>query len=289
MRAPPESFRPMTGAPARIARSMILQIFSALVSESEPPKTVKSWAKTYTTRPLMRPKPVTKPSPAGRCSCMPKSTQRWRTNLSSSWKVPSSSRRWMRSRAVSLPALCSRSRRSGPPPASASTEIRWSSSMRSRCFASDIKQGLVSDNGSSLGRGFLWGKNAHGKMRGEPDGSEEQHDAKEQLRAHGGGALEGTLERSHVLRGLDKNEHRSEGHRHDEDGAKSGSEDHFHGVAPGPPGSGMKKDSATGEKAECGRRSVIWKPVRASVSRLSAVRTSRRRREWNRLDWRRRI
>ena len=46
MRAPPESFRPMMGAPLTTARSMILQIFSAFVSESDPPKTVKSCAKT---------------------------------------------------------------------------------------------------------------------------------------------------------------------------------------------------------------------------------------------------
>ena len=46
IRAPPESLRPMTGAPFRIARSMILQIFSACASLSEPPNTVKSWEKT---------------------------------------------------------------------------------------------------------------------------------------------------------------------------------------------------------------------------------------------------
>ncbi len=46
MRAPPESFRPTTGAPLRTAWSMILQIFSAYASEREPPYTVKSWAKT---------------------------------------------------------------------------------------------------------------------------------------------------------------------------------------------------------------------------------------------------
>ena len=46
MRAPPESLRPITGAPFFIARSMILQIFSAKVSDSEPPSTVKSCAKT---------------------------------------------------------------------------------------------------------------------------------------------------------------------------------------------------------------------------------------------------
>ena len=36
----------MTGAPFFIARSMTLQIFSACASDSEPPKTVKSCAKT---------------------------------------------------------------------------------------------------------------------------------------------------------------------------------------------------------------------------------------------------
>jgi hypothetical protein len=44
MRAPPESFRPTTGAPTFTAWSMILQILAALVSDSEPPKTVKSCA-----------------------------------------------------------------------------------------------------------------------------------------------------------------------------------------------------------------------------------------------------
>src|SRR5437870_1557050 len=176
----------------------------------------------------MRPKPVTKPSPAGRCSCIPKSTQRCRTNLSSSSKLPSSRRRWMRSRAVSLPVLCSRSRRSGPPPASASSEMRRSSSMRSRCLASGIKLRLGSDNGSSLGSGFLRSKNAHGKMGGEPDGSQEQHDTQEQFRAHGSGALHGRFERSHVLGGSHENKHGPQGHHHDKDGGQNGSEDHFH-------------------------------------------------------------
>src|SRR5580700_9453929 len=121
---------------------------------------------------------------------MPKSTQRCRTNLSSSSNVPSSSSRWMRSRAVSLPALCSRSRRSGPPPASASAERRRSSSMRSLCFAAADKMGFGSDNGSSLGRGGLHGKDAHGEVGGEPHGAEKQYDAEKQLRAHGGSAVQ---------------------------------------------------------------------------------------------------
>src|SRR6266851_1591281 len=216
---------------------------------------------------------------------MPKSTQPWRTNLSSSSKVPSSRRRCMRSRAVSLPALCSRSRRSGPPPASASSEMRRSSSMRSRCLASEIKLDLVSDNGSSLGRGILQGKNAHGEMRGEPDGSEKQHDAEEQLSAHGGGALERRFERSHVFRGLDENEHGPECHRHDEDGGQNGSENHFHRTGIRPPGIGMEKDSATGGKAERRRRSAGRRAINTSDSKLSVNQTNRRRRGWNRWDW----
>jgi hypothetical protein len=46
MRAPPESLMPMTGAPLRMAMSMILQIFSAWTPLRLPPKTVKSWLKT---------------------------------------------------------------------------------------------------------------------------------------------------------------------------------------------------------------------------------------------------
>jgi hypothetical protein len=45
MRAPPESFNPTMGAPIFIAWSMTFTIFAALVSEREPPNTVKSCAK----------------------------------------------------------------------------------------------------------------------------------------------------------------------------------------------------------------------------------------------------
>ena len=55
MRAPPESFSPITGAPTFAAMSMILTIFAALASDSDPPNTVKSWANTNTSRPSMRP------------------------------------------------------------------------------------------------------------------------------------------------------------------------------------------------------------------------------------------
>src|SRR5437868_2727330 len=58
---------------------------------------------------------------------MPKSWQRWVTILSSSSKLLSSSRNSMRSRADILPDLCWRSRRSAPPPSSASESRRFSS------------------------------------------------------------------------------------------------------------------------------------------------------------------
>ena len=41
--APPESFKPINGAPFFIAISMILHIFSEWTCDNEPPKTVKSW------------------------------------------------------------------------------------------------------------------------------------------------------------------------------------------------------------------------------------------------------
>ena len=41
-RQPPLSFKPITGAPFCMARSIILHIFSACVSDKEPPNTVKS-------------------------------------------------------------------------------------------------------------------------------------------------------------------------------------------------------------------------------------------------------
>ena len=69
IRAPPESFSPTTGAPAFIARSITLQTFAAFVSEREPPKTVKSFAKTKTGRPPTRTAPASRrrvPRAAGR-------------------------------------------------------------------------------------------------------------------------------------------------------------------------------------------------------------------------------
>ena len=70
---------PMTGQPILAARSMILHIFSAMTSPSEPPKTVKSCEKTHTRRPSIVPCPVTTASPQGRFFCISNSVVRWRT------------------------------------------------------------------------------------------------------------------------------------------------------------------------------------------------------------------
>ncbi len=67
---------PITGAPILAARSMILHIFSAITSPSDPPKTVKSCEKTATGRPSIVPHPVTTASPYGRRFCMSKSCVR---------------------------------------------------------------------------------------------------------------------------------------------------------------------------------------------------------------------
>ena len=102
---------------------MILQIFSAWASESAPPKTVKSWLKTNTGRPLMVPDPVTTPSPGIRCSAMPNSVQRCSTNMSISSNDPWSSRSCRRSRADSLPRLCWAAMRRAPPPLRAASRL----------------------------------------------------------------------------------------------------------------------------------------------------------------------
>src|SRR5687767_12610438 len=104
MRAPPESLRPTIGAPIFTARSITLTILAALVSESDPPKTVKSCAKANVRRPLTRPNPATTPSPGTTWSAMPKSRQRWVTSASRSSKDPASNSSSMRSPASSLPA-----------------------------------------------------------------------------------------------------------------------------------------------------------------------------------------
>mmetsp|Transcript_25303 Transcript_25303/g.60471 ORF Transcript_25303/g.60471 Transcript_25303/m.60471 type:complete len:229 (+) Transcript_25303:831-1517(+) len=119
MRAPPESLRPMTGAPMSIALSMIFWILSDCASPREPPRTVKSCEKTKTRRPLMRPCPVMTESPGYLSFSMPNSVQRCSRSWSYSRKEPSSMRMERRSRALSFPFLCCESMRFCPPPSSA--------------------------------------------------------------------------------------------------------------------------------------------------------------------------
>src|ERR1700732_1651654 len=109
----------MIGALAFIAMSWIFTIFCAWVSDGAPPNTVKSLAKTKVLRPLTVPHPVTTPSPGTFVLSMPNSVERCSTNMSSSSKLPLSSRSSMRSRAVSLPRACCASIRFSPPPSAA--------------------------------------------------------------------------------------------------------------------------------------------------------------------------
>ena len=103
----------MIGAPTFIARSMTLQIFSAYASDSDPPKTVKSWLKTKTSRPSIVAVAGDDAVAEDVISASPNSRARWVTNASSSTNDPGSSSRSSRSRAVSLPQACCRSIRDG--------------------------------------------------------------------------------------------------------------------------------------------------------------------------------
>ena len=119
MRAPPESFSPTIGAPSFIARSMIFTIFAALVSEIDPPKTVKSCAKAKTCRPSTSPWPVTTPSPGTIVLLHAEVAAAVRDELVELLEGAGSKSSSIRSRAVSLPAACCRFWRSSPPPSSA--------------------------------------------------------------------------------------------------------------------------------------------------------------------------
>ena len=66
IRAPPESLSPISGTPLSIARSLMRLILFACTRDIDPPRTVKSCAKTATRRPLILPKPATMPSPGNR-------------------------------------------------------------------------------------------------------------------------------------------------------------------------------------------------------------------------------
>src|SRR5215207_3228662 len=133
----------MTGQPILAARSITLQIFSLITSPREPPKTVKSCEKTQTRRPSIVPWPVTTASPHGRDLSIWKSCVRWRTYVSSSWKVPGSSSFSIRSRAVYLPFACCFS--------TAFSDAWWIAASRSSCSWASFSW-LVSRAFSRMGR-----------------------------------------------------------------------------------------------------------------------------------------
>ena len=134
MRAPPESFMQITGAPMVMAMSIILQIFCDIVSESEPPFTVKSCAYTYTSLPSTVAEPATTPSPRYCFFSIPKLWQRCSLNMSYSSKLPSSTSMSIRSRAVYLPRACCFSIAFSPPPRRACSRLAISSLIFSICL-----------------------------------------------------------------------------------------------------------------------------------------------------------
>src|SRR5262249_542657 len=156
------------------------------------------------------------------------SVQWWRTNLSSSSNVPSSNRISMRSRAVSLPDLCSRSRRSGPPPASASALRRRNSSRRFSCGLDGAAEGFCSGMRVSGRRWFLQMENGDGKMGGHPHGSQQQDNAKDQLRGDRERTLHRRLDGGDLQGGAHQRKHRSKRQRDNQDRSQDGSEDLLH-------------------------------------------------------------
>src|SRR5215469_13134295 len=133
MRAPPESLMPIIGQPILTARSMTLQIFSANTSPSEPPSTLKSCEKMHTRRPSIVPWPVMTPSPTYLRASRPNASVRCTANASSSTKLPESSSRVTRSRALSLPRSCWRAIASSPAGANDCARFCASSSSSDSC------------------------------------------------------------------------------------------------------------------------------------------------------------
>src|SRR5438874_2743278 len=117
--SPPDSFIPMIVIRLLSARSMTLITFSAKTSPSEPPKTLASWLNSITSRPSILAMPLTTPSPGTPAGCL--------ANRSISSNELRSTRREIRSRAVSLPFACCLVNASASPwPAS---YLRWRSSL----------------------------------------------------------------------------------------------------------------------------------------------------------------
>ena len=114
----------MHGIPSERAVRMPLAIFSAWALPTAPASTVRSWANRYTGRPSTRAKPHTTPSVGCRRSAMPKSVHWVSASMNSSVKLPGSTSRSIRSRAVSLPSPCCLSMaRSSPARTRASSSV----------------------------------------------------------------------------------------------------------------------------------------------------------------------
>src|SRR5579859_1789873 len=199
---------------------------------------------------------------------MPKSTQRWRTNLSSSSNEPSSNSRLMRSRAVSLPALCSRSRRSGPPPASASA-LRRSNSSRRPCCRFAAAAGIFLSGTRLSGWRFFCLKNADREMGGNPDGSEQKNDAEDNFRGKGQRALQRRGNRGDTQGSVNQNIHRGQCQCDGKQRGDDRGEKLFH------------KENREAKPSTMGKS--LAQTLRIC---LSASPTNRLRPESNRLDWR---
>src|ERR1700739_2663555 len=112
----------------------------------------------------------------------------------------------MRSRAESFPDLCSRSRRSTPPPSSASADIRRSWSTRS-ALSDDSQVTFLSAKTASVGGTRLRSEDEHSEMSGEPHRPEEQKHAEKDLCGNRAGSRERRFDASDVKGGANQNDH----------------------------------------------------------------------------------
>ena len=122
------------GAPFCTAISMTLHIFWLIVSESDPPFTVKSCALTYTNLPSIVALPTTTPSPRYCFFSIPKLWQRCSLNISYSSNESLSTSISIRSRAVYLPRWCCFSIAFSPPPRRACSRLAINSLIFSVCL-----------------------------------------------------------------------------------------------------------------------------------------------------------
>ncbi len=126
IRAPLDSPRKTKGRPRVFATSLTWRIFFMLITLDEAPSTVKSFDTTATVRPAMRPKPAILPSAGVRSRISGRIDA---ANSPDSVKLPGSSSRSSRSRALRFPSARRRSTLSGPPMPSAFCRRRSNSAI----------------------------------------------------------------------------------------------------------------------------------------------------------------